>query len=544
MKKTFLAITALAAMLFAGCTSSDELTTLESIKTADNTPTPVQFGTYIGKSGNTRAGVAGAVDHITTTTLQTAEQGFGVFAFYNNLTSAEGASITHNAAAEYGSAITEAVTPNFMYNQKVTYETDASLNKWVYNPVKYWPNDFAAGNVDGRQPDTETSQAQGSVAEGKLSFFAYAPYVAVTTNTGVPTNTPDYGITQLTSNTTTKDPIVSYKFKNTASAESALSNVNVDLLWGLQGADNYSLADGTNSTQGGTKATSYNVNLTKEKAADNVNFLFKHALSNVGGRMSTDANKSGVKVILDIDGNSGDNQATYFGTGNGYNLGNNLNTSLVTIESINITDIIENSKSTLYTEGKFDIANGKWSTNADDTKQNGATDAHYVNITYDDELAASVLEPTTATLSYSSGWKVGGNSISGVTTSVQDALTAALHPSIYLIPGNSDQKLRVTITYYVRTFDANLAGISDAHASGDDATHTWTKVKQIITNDVTLPSSLLASNKYITLVIHLGLTSVKFAASVAEWGDSNGDGTPDANADKLVWLPSNVVPAP
>jgi hypothetical protein len=61
---------------------------------------------------------------------------------------------------------------------------------------------------------------------------------------------------------------------------------------------------------------------------------------------------------------------------------------------------------------------------------------------------------------------------------------------------------------------------------------------------VTLPSSLLASNKYITLVIHLGLTSVKFAASVAEWGDSNGDGTPDANENELVWLPSNVVPAP
>ena len=62
MKKTFLAITALAAMLFAGCTSSDELTTLESIKTADNTPTPVQFGTYMGRGGTTRAGVEGQID--------------------------------------------------------------------------------------------------------------------------------------------------------------------------------------------------------------------------------------------------------------------------------------------------------------------------------------------------------------------------------------------------------------------------------------------------------------------------------------------------
>lgn len=52
MKKTFLAISALAAMLFAGCTSSDELTTLESIKTADNTPTPVQFGTLHEQNWN------------------------------------------------------------------------------------------------------------------------------------------------------------------------------------------------------------------------------------------------------------------------------------------------------------------------------------------------------------------------------------------------------------------------------------------------------------------------------------------------------------
>jgi outer membrane lipoprotein SlyB len=53
MKKNFLAITALAAVLFAGCTSSDELTTLESIKTADNTPTPVQFGTVHGEGWDT-----------------------------------------------------------------------------------------------------------------------------------------------------------------------------------------------------------------------------------------------------------------------------------------------------------------------------------------------------------------------------------------------------------------------------------------------------------------------------------------------------------
>ncbi len=77
-------------------------------------------------------------------------------------------------------------------------------------------------------------------------------------------------------------------------------------------------------------------------------------------------------------------------------------------------------------------------------------------ITYDDELATGILEPDDGTLSYSSGWKVSGNSVSGVTASVQDALTAELHPSIYLIPGIANQELSVTVTYYVRTYDANL----------------------------------------------------------------------------------------
>ena len=542
MKKTFLAISALAAMLFAGCTSSDELTTLESIKTADNTPTPVQFGTYMGKTGTTRAGAGGAINHISDTELKAATHGFGVFAFYNNLTSAEGAAITHISSNAYGAAIVEAVTPNFMYNQKVTFETASSLNKWVYNPVKYWPNDFSTGDVDAKKPATEDTNADGSVDQGKLSFFAYAPYVAVTANTGTPTGDHDWGITQLTPNTTEKDPIVSYKFKSETDAESALSSDNVDLLWGLQGADNYSKADGTSSTQGGTKATSYNVNLTKEKVEDNVNFLFKHALANIGGRMSTAEGKSGVKVVLDIDGNSNDSQGTYFGTSNGYNAGDNAQTSLVTIESINITDVLDgSSKSTLYTEGKFDIANGKWSTSADDTKQNGAANKHYVNITYDDELAGSVIEPADGKLSHDGdGWKNNGTVVSGVTASAQDALTAALHPSIYLIPGTNDQKFQVKITYYVRTYDANLAASGDAKAATAADAH-WTKVKQVITNVVTIPNSLLASNKYVTLVIHIGLTSVKFAASVAEWGDSNGDGTADANEEKNVWLPSNVV---
>ena len=75
-------------------------------------------------------------------------EGFGVFAYYTGATAWESAKAS--------------ATPNFMYNQQVTYSSG-----WTYTPVKYWPN------ADGE----------------KVSFFAYAPYTSNTT--GFSTNTAD-----------------------------------------------------------------------------------------------------------------------------------------------------------------------------------------------------------------------------------------------------------------------------------------------------------------------------------------------------------------
>jgi hypothetical protein len=87
--------------------------------------------------------------------------GFGVFAYYTGAT----------AWGDVGSS----TTPNFMYNQQVTWSSD----HWTYTPVKYWPN------ADGE----------------KVSFFAYAPYTSNTT--GFSTNT-DAGA-----------PIISYTWGTT-----------------------------------------------------------------------------------------------------------------------------------------------------------------------------------------------------------------------------------------------------------------------------------------------------------------------------------------
>jgi len=109
-------------------------------------------------------------------------------------------------------------------------------------------------------------------------------------------------------------------------------------------------------------------------------------------------------------------------------------------------------------------------------------------------------------------------------------------PAIMMIPGNADQTIYVTVDYFVRTADANLST-------------SYSEVEQVITNKVVLPHALLASNNVYKIIMHLGLTSVKFEAIVSDWqtkenstiGENGQETGGDALNDRNVWLPSNVV---
>ena len=79
--------------------------------------------------------------------------GFGVFAYYTGATAWESAKAS--------------ATPNFMYNQQVTW--DGTNSVWIYTPVKYWPNDNNPADNTG---------ATGSQTHSYVSFFAYAPYTS------------------------------------------------------------------------------------------------------------------------------------------------------------------------------------------------------------------------------------------------------------------------------------------------------------------------------------------------------------------------------
>ena len=154
MKKSNILSLLLAVLVLTSC-SKDETTM--SITQATSA---IEFGTYVGRDAQTRAGVIDA------TILQT--KGFGVFAYYTN----EG---------DYTSGTS---TPNFMYNTKV------SGAEWTYTPIKYWPNE----------------------TRDKLTLFAYAPYSENTNS----------NITDLSANNAAGDPTLKFTVSGTVKNQSDL----------------------------------------------------------------------------------------------------------------------------------------------------------------------------------------------------------------------------------------------------------------------------------------------------------------------------------
>lgn len=474
---------------------------------------------------------------MTNETLRTS--GFGVIAYAKD----------GGATSCYTTGTWNALKPNFMYNTKVTFSNTPSEH-WTYSPLRYWPNDFVAGNVDNKEgTDQDPNNAQGSGVNGKVSFFAYAPYVdlkasqsddysglaASTTHTthkafdaydtSAHTEKATQGIVAVTTNDYTEEPEVKYVLQSTNPSTA------VDLLWGTRASTtNYNLADKTMDE--GSADKNYNTDLTKQNVGETVDFNFKHALAKIGGHDSD--GKTGLQVVLDIDNNNTGEPSTAItgGTKNAQ--------TLVTISDITIKDLntYNSTTSNLTSSGWFNIAKGTW----DNVSQTpGGTFSSQVDNsdvvgTEGWELNSELKEINAPT------WD-GTNtkwSITGVTTSPQDVYTSGSEvPACLLIPDPTNaQTLVVSITYVVRTYDSKLDVTSPD-------TEPCTKITQTITNKVTIPAGSLKANKYYKLLMHLGLTSVKFSAVVDSWdaATSNADNDSDAN-DKDIYLPSNTITTP
>ena len=446
MKKILLF--AATAMLFAACASDEDY----APQVTKNAPQAVAFDTYTSIA--TRSG---QTDVMTTTTLQTT--GFGVFAAQTN-----------DANAYAGSE-----TPDFMYNQKVTY-----LNPgWSYSPLKYWPNET-----------TEDSQTENgaatSTATDVVSFFAYAPYVEATATTGdvtsatisdednaaTPATVSNVGITKLSKNTDGGDPLVSYQIAYSPSK-------SVDLLWGVApaGGLSYTAVNGQNTTYGGAIAEGKPLlSLIKPAKDQKIKFLFKHALARLG-----------MDVVLAVDQISpGGKLDTY---------------SRVYVNSVTITDGA--STKTIPVSGNLNLNNAtagiaKW-------QDQGTKDLKLV-INANRELNPVLIGSTT---DYSKD---------GVTEKATPVIADGKYFMLIPTPGTA-ATLNVTIDYDVITKDDNVNG-------------GWTTTNNVITKTVVLNSKEgttdlgFINNKAYNLKLILGLTSVKLDAEVADW---EVDGSTDVN---------------
>lgn len=519
MKKV-LYFAAIAAM-FAAC-SSEELADQNVQKDANGTP--LNFTVYTQRA--TRAGVPGnSADGygVTTSTLKTGAHnvGFGVFGYYTS----DGQYDTDNS------------TPNFMYNEQVTWN---GKEAWTYEPVKYWPNEFG--------------DAAKSDDIDYLTFFAYAPWTEVEVSTGVPPVVTDavqdqqLNITGITKNTATGDPVIKY-------VVDTKPTTSVDLLWGVAGVDNGAALETTggwtgNGTQYSSiandpaelKAGNTFVNLTKEQVAKNgkVAWNFKHALARLN-----------VQIITVVD------QATEDGTGHvapeniqNVEIGTNGdgsvdNATKVYLRSIGLTGFTMKGALNLHSE---DVGTGGVAAAEPNWKDyDGVSDLTYDDaVTFYDGLKDGkegtsnniqknekpnglnpvLLETSEATWAA----KAAGIPTADFVNLFDGANTA--DDPIYVIP--TGEPMNINVVYDVQTADKNLSGVLS------DGVTTGSAVENKIYKDDIFGAPIEAGKAYV-VKIYVGLTSVKFEAIVTDWDVT----TPAEDVD----LPKNggdvsVVPAP
>lgn len=565
MKKVFsLIATAILAVGFTACSQSDSLEDTGFSTSATSIDNAIQFGTYMGKTGITRAGYENTTG-MTTALLQNGAttKGFGVFAYYTGTdTYGQHQSATYTTETA-GSSVT-AKYPNFMYNQQVTYSTD----HWTYDPLKYWPNDFAnPGAVDNQ---TTNGAAQGSnTYGGNVSFFAYAPYVTYDEATTSPVD----GITGMTANNNAGDPIITYTIPSDINTGGAW----VDLLWGTANGTSQKATDtgstntntgvegsATQGSPGTTHATAIldnnfvNANLNKQKVDGTVGFLFKHALAKIGGGNSN--SKVGFLVQLDLDDKNDGTPSTavtggvrqkFDATSSG---SDNAWRTIVTIKSIEITNDLNGATDGLGDgavglggTSTLNLATGQWTTPTSTGAFTQTIGGPQTTPTYNAVLNTKIAEYKTAgspdvtwfsnlTGSHkydyftytNAGTSADPNAGThpGVTETAQSVYNDVNQSPIIVYPGTTP-KFKVTVDYIVRTYDANLSG-------------ECTEVEQIISKVIAFASPV-ELNKHYTLLMHLGLTGVKFTASVSDWdADTDNDGDIELEQAEDIHLPINV----
>lgn len=459
MKKKILMF-ATAALVLAACSNDSDVVPTDI--TQQGQSGALTFDVYTAAA--TKAGGAGIQ---TTSKLQESGKGFGVFAQYSN-----GESSTDGSYANTTSP------SNFMWNQHVHYSSSA----WTYSPLKYWPNET---DNDSQSPAATSDHAD------KLSFFAYAPYVAelADTYTGK-LNGPTYsanptksdskitegggGIEAVIANDATgTDPWVRYAVATNPAN-------SVDLLWGVAPSGDLRYTDVSNNPVTVTAGMPL-VNLTKPNKDQKIKFLFKHALARIGMTIVAAVDQVAPGGSLDAD------------------------ETKIVVKSVKLDDVTATPQ--LKMKGALNLKNTAANQALWEEKSGDVTD---LTVTNADLLNPDIEWDTDAETSFAKA---------GVTTTEKPVIKDGSGNTQYfmVIPNHANTDLQVTITYDVITKDDKIVG-------------GYSVVENVIKKKVTVNS--LTNNKAYNLKLVLGLTSVKLAAEVADW---------QVDGDNEVYLPQNTA---
>jgi len=464
MKKSYLILA--AAALFAACSSDDSPTAPEQNQAYTKGEVPVAFDSYVNR-GITRAGQSGdqttATLQAATSTLATSE-GFGVFAYFTG-----------------NNPYDQLCTPNFMYNQKVWY--NSTTTAFEYSPIKYWPNEYGTTAISD---DVD-----------KVSFFAYAPYVQVAPQTGKVVEDATTGITGMNRNSSTGDPLVKY----VASFDDI--SKSVDLCWGVYNETGWTIQQTSTSQSPALVAGKPWLDVQRPDdatSAQKLKFTFLHALA-----------KLNVTIDTYVDGTAAANltepaltkvyvrSISFSGmaTKGALNLNNTNANKPYWMDYAGTNDLVADDEITFY-DGRKDGKEGIAGALATNEKTLGLNPV----IISDD-----------------------GNTQNGVTGSAVNLFrkmsstpgtyeAAGVNDAVYFIP--TEEEVNVTIVYDIETKDSNLPNlISDGISYGSS-------IENRITKKITFTSgSKFEAGKSYTLQLHLGLNSVKFNAEVSPWTDES-----------------------
>ena len=446
-----------AATLLTGCTAGDEASHAEPSSpgtAAVRGSTGVGFDAYLNRSV-TRAGYNAGVD-LDALKDPAKANGFGVFAYYTDLKKYD-----------------QTYLPNFMYNTHVSWD---GTSAWTYSPLMYWPNEYGA--------------KAASDDEDKVSFFAYAPYVAHTSAASGSVSDASWGITGFSRNTSAGDPMVRYMVD---------FGHPVDLCWGVFDGTSWQLIQ-TSAAQ--TSLETGKPWLDVEHPAgtnQKMKFQFLHALSQLTVKIDADVDAAAHGDGIEVD----DNTRIY--------VRSISFTGIATKGALNLNNTVVNQALWLDYSGTTDLPYGESVTVKDGRRdgREGATGAEATNET-PSGLNTAVIQEWDDT---EKGFKNPG-----VIKTQQNLFSSG---TAYVIP--TGEPMTVTIVYDVETKNPALSTyISDGVTSG-------VSIENKITKTGIFTSGLQNGYSY-TLNLHLGMNSVKFDAEVGSWQDADA-------AD--AWVPGN-----